>query len=49
MVAASLDLWAANPQTLSVAKSTAWRLGQTRFNWDAEKKKFLQVVMGALN
>ena len=28
MVAASLDLWATNPQTLSVAKSTAWQLGQ---------------------
>jgi glycosyltransferase involved in cell wall biosynthesis len=49
MIAARLDLWATNPEILSTAKSIAWRLGQTRFNWDAEKKKFLQAVMGALN
>jgi glycosyltransferase involved in cell wall biosynthesis len=47
MIAAHLDLWASNPQTLWAAKMTAWQLGQTRFNWDTEKRKFLHAVTRA--
>jgi glycosyltransferase involved in cell wall biosynthesis len=47
-VAARLGLWATNPQKLSSAKATAWKLGQTRFNWDKEKTKFIQTVTAAL-
>jgi glycosyltransferase involved in cell wall biosynthesis len=47
-VAAALDVWALKPEALAAAKCYAWRLGQTRFNWDIEKIRFLQNVSGLL-
>jgi glycosyltransferase involved in cell wall biosynthesis len=43
-IAATLGSWVGDPSALAAAKSTAWRLGQTRFNWDVEKQRFLQTV-----
>ena len=43
-VAAALGSWVGDPSALAAAKSTAWRLGQTRFNWDVEKQRLLQTV-----
>lgn len=48
LVADRLDSWSMNMEALTAAKSAAWQLGQTRFNWDAEKKKLLQQVEQAL-
>ncbi len=48
-IAACLDLWSMNDQALTAAKLAAWKLGQTRFNWDIEKRKFLKVVMETLS
>jgi glycosyltransferase involved in cell wall biosynthesis len=39
-----LDHLAMNDTTLSDAKREAWSQGQTRFNWDKEKQRFLQSV-----
>jgi glycosyltransferase involved in cell wall biosynthesis len=47
-VATALDAWALKPEALAAAKCYAWRLGQTRFNWDIEKMRFLQNVSGLL-
>jgi glycosyltransferase involved in cell wall biosynthesis len=46
--AAALDAWASNDEALAAAKAEAWRLGQTRFNWDLEKRQFLRRVEEAL-
>jgi glycosyltransferase involved in cell wall biosynthesis len=45
-VAAALDEWALKPEALAAAKCEAWRLGQTRFNWEMEKTRFLHSVNG---
>lgn len=47
-VAATLEPWVSNSQVLTSAKSTAWHLAQTRFNWDIEKIPFLKSVRTAL-
>jgi glycosyltransferase involved in cell wall biosynthesis len=47
-VAAALEAWAGDAGGLAAAKSMAWRLGQTRFNWDIEKQRFLQKVEATL-
>lgn len=36
-----------NNKALVSAKGEAWRLGQTRFNWDIEKKTFLHGIESA--
>jgi glycosyltransferase involved in cell wall biosynthesis len=41
-LARTLDTWDA--KTLAAAKSEAWRLGQTRFNWDLEKALLLRAI-----
>lgn len=47
-IAATLDVWASDAKALASAKYEAWRLAQTRFNWDREKERFLQCVRAAL-
>ncbi len=47
-IAATLDVWATDAKALASARSEAWRLAQTRFNWDREKDRFLQGVNRAL-
>ena len=43
-IAQVLDDLAMDVTTLTAAKREAWNQGQTRFNWDKEKKRFLQSV-----
>jgi glycosyltransferase involved in cell wall biosynthesis len=40
--------WMDDPSSLEAAKQTAWRLGEARFNWDLEQRRFLDVVRQAL-
>jgi glycosyltransferase involved in cell wall biosynthesis len=47
-IVAALKTWASDPGTLARAKCEAWRLAQTRFNWDREKNHFLESVKAAL-
>jgi glycosyltransferase involved in cell wall biosynthesis len=44
----ALSSWVQDPRALAAAKCAAWRLGQTKFNWDNEKERFLQSVAQAL-
>lgn len=43
-LAAALDSLLENPELLAEARAAAFLLGQTRFNWDGEKAKFLGLV-----
>ena len=43
-LAAALDLVLGDPALLAAARAAAFRLGQTRFNWDIEKAKLLDLV-----
>ncbi|MBI3197792.1 MAG: hypothetical protein HYZ40_09860 [Rhodospirillales bacterium] len=43
-IAAVLDRLGSSPTALLEAKSTAWRLGRERFNWDTEKDVLVKVV-----
>lgn len=45
-VAAAIDELAL-PARRAEAKATAWRLGRERYNWDVEKKGFLNSIAGA--
>jgi glycosyltransferase involved in cell wall biosynthesis len=47
-IAARLDRWALTPGALDEASREAWRLAQTRYNWDIEKATFLASVERAL-
>lgn len=47
-IVAALKVWASDPRTLATAKCEAWRLAQTRFNWDREKSHFLESVKAVL-
>lgn len=40
--------WIDDPASLDAAKQTAWQLGETRFNWDLERQRFLDLVRQAL-
>lgn len=46
-VARQLDEHFAEPARVAVARAEAWRLGQTRFNWDHEKEIVLRAVKKA--
>jgi hypothetical protein len=46
--AACLDAWLGDKERLAQSRSTAWDLGQTRFNWDLEQAVFLDSVEKAL-
>ncbi|MEI9805555.1 MAG: glycosyltransferase [Pseudolabrys sp.] len=47
-LAATLDAILLQPDKLAGARAHAFELGQTRFNWDLEKKKLLNLVSSAL-
>lgn len=46
--AAALRPWLEDRTRLDSARREAWRLAETRFNWDSEKTKFLEVVRTVL-
>ncbi len=46
--ARTIDAWLASPGLLSGAREAAWRLGESRFNWDREREVFLASVDAAL-
>jgi glycosyltransferase involved in cell wall biosynthesis len=48
-LAAGLRNWYENRNLLDEARRASWHWGSTKFNWDREKKKFLEVVERALN
>jgi glycosyltransferase involved in cell wall biosynthesis len=43
-LAAALRPWLEHRERLDAARLTAWHLGESRFNWDHEKSKLLDVV-----
>ena len=43
-LAAGFDLFFEQPARLAAARETAFRLGQTRFNWDLEKGRLLKKI-----
>jgi hypothetical protein len=43
-LASALRPWIEHRSALGAARETAWRLGETRFNWDREKAIFLDQV-----
>jgi glycosyltransferase involved in cell wall biosynthesis len=47
-LARALDRWFEHPQALAAARSAAWRLGQQRYNWEAERSVLLEVAERAL-
>jgi glycosyltransferase involved in cell wall biosynthesis len=47
-LAAALESLLEDPELLEAARAAAFRLGQTRFNWDFEKPKLLEKVGAAL-
>jgi glycosyltransferase involved in cell wall biosynthesis len=47
-LAAALDGYLLDPVRLASARTHAWGLGQSRFNWDQEQQKLLSVVSSAL-
>ena len=48
-LAAVLKPWLKQRDALLAARETAWRLGEARFNWDLEKRTFLDVIAGVLD
>jgi len=48
-LACGLRLWYENRNILQQARQESWDWGTRRFNWDLEKKKFVQTVEGVLN
>ncbi len=47
-LAASLDSYFSNENRQQLARAHAWKLGQTKYNWDLEKEVFLRSVRRAL-
>lgn len=45
---AKLRHWGENPAALRLARSHAWELGKTTYNWEAESAKFLEIVESTL-
>ena len=43
-LAAAMDHFLGDPQSLAGARQEAWQLGQTRYNWDVEKQALLDAV-----
>lgn len=48
-LARGLDMLLGDPSRLARARKTSFELGQTRFNWETEQIKFLQLVTHALS
>jgi glycosyltransferase involved in cell wall biosynthesis len=44
-----IDKLLCNPEALAVARAVAFHLGQTRFNWEMEKKFLLSIVSKVLS
>lgn len=47
-IAKTLDDWLSQPDKLVFARAHAWKLGQEVYNWDVEKKYFLNLVEASL-
>lgn len=43
-----IDRFLADSTRYAIARQTAWRLGQTKFNWETEKPRLLSAVSQAL-
>lgn len=48
-LAAALDALLLDPPRLAAARAHAWRLGQDRYNWEAEAPRFLERVQTVLH
>jgi glycosyltransferase involved in cell wall biosynthesis len=48
-LAEGLRYWSQDREQLQIARQQAWWHGTRTFNWDIEKKKFLEVVGGILS
>ncbi len=48
-LARGMDEWLTEPAVLARAREAAWRLGQSRFNWEVEKVKLISSVERAMN
>jgi glycosyltransferase involved in cell wall biosynthesis len=47
-LAARIDALLLDPDRLAAGRAAAWRLGQTRFNWETEQARLIEAVDGAL-
>jgi glycosyltransferase involved in cell wall biosynthesis len=47
-LAQAIDAILCNPERLAAMRTRAWQLGQTRYNWDIEKKALLEQVTRVL-
>ena len=47
-LAGILDEWSHDRAALDATRAAAWALGESRYNWDAEKLRFLRVVVETL-
>ena len=47
-IAQTLDNFLSQPDKLTFARARAWKLGQEVYNWDVEKKHFLNLVEASL-
>ena len=47
-LARALETLLGDAAVLATARAEAWKLGQVRFNWDIEKRHFLNCVNSAL-
>ena len=43
-LAAAVRPWVENRESLDLARRAAWALGESRFNWNLEKDRFLAVI-----
>jgi glycosyltransferase involved in cell wall biosynthesis len=48
VLAAAIDRLLLDPQRLATARAHAWRLGQTRFNWDVEQTTLLRTIISGV-
>lgn len=48
-LAAALDAYLLDRDRLATARAHAWRLGQERFNWDCERKRFVSLAKKIIN
>jgi hypothetical protein len=46
--ATQLDVYFSDPERVARSRNSAWSLGRTRFNWDAEKEILIRLVNGVL-
>ncbi len=46
---AALQQWTSDAAALGHARAVAWQLGDERYNWEVEQRRFLQIVDGVLD